>query len=472
MILIKSGTLITDEETFQADILVEGEAITEIADNLDVVGAEVIDASGKLIMPGGIDPHTHFDLPMFDTVSSDDHYTGHKAAAFGGTTTVMDFVPQPDEGTLRKGVEQWRAKADSKAAVDFGFHMNITRLDKDIAAEIPALLELGIPTVKVFMAYNGRLRLGDGEIFRILKIAKQHGMLTMLHAENGDVIETLVEEAIIAGHTSPKWHARTRPAWGAVDAVLRGAALAAQADSPLYIVHMNTAGGVDQLRYARQRSVPVMGETCPQYLFFTEERLRRPDGAKWICSPPLRTEVDNAALWAALSNEELQVIGTDHCPFFYDGTTPIEYEGEQVAIPGKELGANDFTKIPNGLPGVGDRLPLLWTFGVGAGHLTPNQFVALTSANAAKIFGLYPRKGALQVGSDADIVIWDPDRKLTYGIEYSYHRTDYNLFEGRELKGFPEKVFLRGQLIVDGKRWLGKAGMGKFLRRAPNAAVI
>ena len=472
MIIIKSGTLITAEETFRADILVKGETIADISKNLTVSGAEVIDASGKLIMPGGIDPHTHFDLPMFDTVSSDDHYTGHKAAAFGGTTTVMDFVPQPDEGTLRRGVELWRSKADEKAAVDFGFHMNITRLDQDISAEIPALLELGIPTLKVFMAYNGRLRLQDGEIFRILKIAKEHGMLTMLHAENGDVIETLVEEAIIAGHTSPEWHARTRPAWGAVDAVLRGAALAAQADSPLYIVHMNTAGGVDQLRYARQRSVPVMGETCPQYLFFTEERLRRPDGAKWICSPPLRSEADNAALWAALSNEELQVIGTDHCPFFYDGTTSIEYEGEQVAIPGKELGANDFTKIPNGLPTVGDRLPLMWTFGVGAGHLTPNQFVALTSANAAKIFGLYPRKGALQVGSDADIVIWDPDRKLTYGIEHSHHRTDHNLFQGRELKGFPEKVFLRGQLIVDGDRWLGKAGMGKFLRRAPNAAVI
>ncbi|MCH7662867.1 MAG: dihydropyrimidinase [Chloroflexi bacterium] len=472
MIIIKSGTLITAEETFRADILVKGETIADISKNLTVSGAEVIDASGKLIMPGGIDPHTHFDLPMFDTVSSDDHYTGHKAAAFGGTTTVMDFVPQPDEGTLRRGVELWRSKADEKAAVDFGFHMNITRLDQDISAEIPALLELGIPTLKVFMAYNGRLRLQDGEIFRILKIAKEHGMLTMLHAENGDVIETLVEEAIIAGHTSPEWHARTRPAWGAVDAVLLGAALAAQADSPLYIVHMNTAGGVDQLRYARQRSVPVMGETCPQYLFFTEERLRRPDGAKWICSPPLRSEADNAALWAALSNEELQVIGTDHCPFFYDGTTSIEYEGEQVAIPGKELGANDFTKIPNGLPTVGDRLPLMWTFGVGAGHLTPNQFVALTSANAAKIFGLYPRKGALQVGSDADIVIWDPDRKLTYGIEHSHHRTDHNLFQGRELKGFPEKVFLRGQLIVDGDRWLGKAGMGKFLRRAPNAAVI
>jgi dihydropyrimidinase len=275
-----------------------------------------------------------------------------------------------------------------------------------------------------------------------------------------------------AGHTSTEWHARTRPSWGAVDAVLRGAALAAQADSPLYIVHMNTAGGVDQLRFARQRGIPVMGETCPQYLLFTEEYLRRPDGSKWICSPPIRTEVDNAAIWEALSRDELQVIGTDHCPFFYDGTSPIEYESEHIAIPGKELGVHDFTKIPNGLPAVGDRLPILWTFGVGVGKLTPNQFVALTSTNAAKIFGLYPRKGTLQVGSDADIIIWDPDRKLTYGLAHSHHRTDYNLFEGWELTGFPEKVFLRGQLIVDGDRWLGRSGTGKFLPRGSNAHVI
>jgi dihydropyrimidinase len=415
-----------------------------------------------------VDPHTHFDLPRFGTVSSDDHYTGHKAAAFGGTTTVMDFVPQPDAGSLHDGVAQWHAKADAKAAIDFGFHMNITRLDDQIAAEIPALLDLGIPTLKVFMAYNGRLRLQDGEIFHVLRIAKQHGMLTMLHAENGDVIDILVAEALAAGHTSPIWHARTRPAWGAVEAVLRGAALAAQADAPLYIVHMNAAGEVRQLDYARERGAAVFGETCPQYLFFTEDHLERPDGAKWVCSPPMRTAEDNQALWQALSEDRLQVVATDHCPFFYDGASSIEYEGQPVAIPGKELGKGDFIKIPNGLPMVGDRLPLLWTYGVGAGRLTAQQFVALTSANPAKIFGLYPRKGALEIGSDADIVIWDPDRKLTYGATHSRHRTDYNLFEGWELTGFPEKVFLRGNLIVDGERWLGRASMGKFLHRSGN----
>jgi dihydropyrimidinase len=470
-LLIKHGTLITAAETFPGDILIEGERIAAIGQDLDIPGAEVVDAAGKLILPGGIDPHVHLDLPMFDTVSSDDHYTGGKAAAFGGTTTVMDFIPQ-DFATLGEAVDAWHAKADGKAAVDFGFHMNITRLDERVAVEIPRLPGEGITTLKVFMAYNGRLRLQDGEIFQVLRIARENGMLTMLHAENGDVIETLVEEALAAGHMAPEWHALTRPAWGTVEAVLRGAALAAQADAPLYIVHMNTAGEVDQLRYARQRGVPVMGETCPPYLFFTIDHLRRPDGAKWICSPPMRTPEDNQALWKGLADGTLQTIGTDHCPFFFDGTRPIHYEGEPIAIPGKELGKGDFTRIPNGLPGVGDRLPILWTYGVRAGRITPNQFVALTSTNAAKIFGLYPRKGALLPGSDADILIWDPERRVTYGTAFAHHRTDYNLYENWELVGFPEKVFLRGQRIVDGERWLGRAGQGKYLQREPGSTVI
>jgi len=470
-LLIKNGTLITAAETFPADMLVEGERIAAIGSSLDVPGADVIDVTGKLVLPGGIDPHVHLDLPMFDTVSSDDHYTGQKAAAFGGTTTVMDFVPQ-DFTTLREAVDAGHAKADEKAAIDFGFHMNITRLDERVAAEIPWLLDAGITTLKVFMAYNGRLRLQDGEIFRVMRIARDNGMLTMLHAENGDVIEILVSEALAEGHTAPEWHALTRPAWGAVEAALRGAALAAQAGAPLYIVHTNTAGEVEQLRYARQRGLPVMGETCPPYLFFTADHLRRPDGAKWICSPPVRTLEDNLALWKGLEDGTLQTVGTDHCPFFFDGSRPILYEGKSISIPGKELGQGDFTRIPNGLPGVGDRLPVLWTYGVRAGRITPNQFVSLTSTNAARIFGLYPRKGALLPGSDADLVIWDPERRVRYGTAHAHHRTDYNLFEGWELVGFPEKVFLRGHLIVDGEQWLGRAGDGKFLHREPGSPVI
>ena len=469
--LIKSGTLITASETFSADILIDDEQIIQIGMDLKDPEAFLVDASGKLVLPGGVDPHTHFDLPMFGTVSSDDHYTGHKAAAFGGTTTVMDFVPQ-DCSTLRENVEVWRAKADPKAAIDFGFHMNIIHFDEQISKEIPRLVAMGLASLKVFTAYNKRLRLEDGDIFRVMRIANECGMLTMLHAENGDVIEVLVSEALAAGHTGPEWHAYTRPAWGAVEAAFRGIALAAQTGAPLYIVHMNVAGEVDQLRYGQDRGLPVYGETCPAYLFFTVEHLKRPDGAKWICSPPMRTEEDNTRLWEGVAGGIIHTIGTDHCPFFYDGTKSIQYEGKPVAIPGKELGKDDFTKIPNGLPSIGDRLPVLWTYGVRAGRITANQFVALTSTTPAKLFGLYPRKGALLPGADADLVIWNPERRLTYGVAHAHHRTDYNLFEGWELVGFPEKVYLRGKLIVDGDQWLGKPGMGRFLQCQPGRRIL
>ncbi|MCB9146813.1 MAG: dihydropyrimidinase [Anaerolineales bacterium] len=462
--LIKNGTLVTASDTFKADILIEDEKITRIGLNLEVDSNHQVDATGKLILPGGVDPHVHLDLPMFDTVSSDDHYTGHKAAAFGGTTTAMDFVVLEKEG-FAHSTDLWMKKAE-KAAIDYSFHMNITRFDDEIAKTIPSLMDMGIQTLKVFTAYNGKLRLDDGGIFKALQIARDNGMLVMAHCENGDVIETLTAQALAQGRTSPIWHALTRPAWGAVEASLRMAAMAEQANAPVYIVHMNAGGEVDMLQYARERGVKVMGETCPQYLFFNLDHLSREDGAKWICSPPMRTEADNARLWQGLSNGTLQTIGTDHCPFFYDGTQPILYEGSEIAIPGKELGRDDFTKIPNGLPGIQDRMPILWTYGVNAGYITPNQFVAYTSTNPAKIFGLYPRKGALIPGADADIVIWDPEKQVKYGKAVSHQRTDYNLFEGWELMGYPEKVFLRGKLIVDGNKWKGKRGDGKFLKRS------
>ncbi len=468
--IIKNATLITDSKTFPADILIEGEIIAQIGPDISVPGHTVLDASGKFILPGGVDPHTHFDLPMAGTVSSDDHYTGHKAAAFGGTTTAIDFVSF-DFPTIHESVEAWHRKAE-KAAIDYSFHMNLTKMDDAIAAEIPSLPFMGITTLKTFTAYNNRLRLSDGDIFRALRIARKHGMLVMLHAENGDVIETLVADALRGHHLTPEWHARTRPAWGAVEATLRACSLAAQAGTALYIVHMNVAGEVDMLQYARAHGVKVMGETCPQYLFFTQDDLRRPDGAKWVCSPPMRSKADNDRLWEGLADNTLQTVGTDHCPFFFDGTQPILYEGRPVAIPGKELGKDDFTKIPNGLPGVQDRLPVLWTTGVGSGKITAQQFVALTSTNPARIFGLYPRKGALLPGSDADLVIWDPTKKVKYGLALSQQRTDYNLYEGWELTGYPEKVFLRGELIVDDGKWLGRRGMGRFQPRVPGAPVL
>lgn len=470
--IILGGTIVSTSDEYKADILIEDEKITQIGIDLSNLDAdEIVDANGKLILPGGVDVHTHFDLPMFNTISSDDHYTGHKAAAFGGTTTVMDFVPQSGND-LRKDVMGWLEKSEPKAAIDYGFHMNISQFNEEVADQIPGLIDLGITSLKVFTAYNSTLRLQDADIFKVMRIAKKYGFLTMLHAENGDIIDILVQEAIADGNLTPEWHAHTRPAWGAVEAVARGISFSAHTGAPLYIVHMNAAGEVDQLEYGRDLGLPVMGETCPQYLFFTVENLQQPDGSKWICSPPMRTEEDNQRLWTGIMDGTIQVVGTDHCPFFYNGTKSIKYEGMEVRIPGKELGIGDFTKIPNGLPGVGDRLPILWTEGVGKGRITSNQFVAVTASNPAKIFGLYPQKGVIQPGSDADIVIWDPEMKVTYGVEWSQHRTDYNLYEGWELEGYPEKVFLRGKCIVDGKKWLGKAGAGKFIERVPFSPII
>lgn len=464
-LLLQSPTLVTAAETFTADVLIEGEKIAAIGQHLTPPpGCTNLDASGKLLLPGGVDVHVHLDLPMFGTVSSDDHYTGSKAAAFGGTTTVIDFISQ-DADPLLANLTTWQAKAAS-CAIDYSAHMNISHLTPQVLNDLPLLADAGIPSLKVFTAYNNRLRLSDGDIFRVLRVAGQHGILTLVHAENGDVIELLIAEALAAGHTEPLWHARTRPAWGAVEAGLRAAALSAQAgNAPLYIVHMNAGGEADMLRYARQAGLPIFGETCPQYLLCDESLLARPDGAKWICSPPLRSTDDQARLWRGLQEGDLQVIATDHCPFFYDGSRPIDYEGHPIAIPGKELGRGNFTKIPNGLPGVGDRLPVLWTAGVGSGKLTPNQFVALNCTNPARLFGLYPRKGALLPGSDADLVLWNPQQTLTYGAAIAQHRTDYNLYEGWQLTGWPERVFLRGECIVEHGRWLGQRGQGQFLSR-------
>lgn len=465
--LIKNGTLVTASETFEADIAIVNGKIAQIGEQLSPdADAKVIDAAGKLVLPGGVDAHVHLDLPMAGTVTADDHYTGTKAAAFGGTTFVIDFISQ-DSDDLSALVKAAVDKASRKAAVDFGYHMNITHLTAEVEEQIPSLAGMGVTSVKVFSAYNHRLRLQDGEIFKVLRIAQKSGILTMMHAENGDVIEILVDEAVKAGHLSPVWHARTRPAWGAEESVARGAALAATADAPLYVVHMNAAGEVDQLEYARSLGLNILGETCPQYLFFTEEDLNRADGAKFVCSPPLRTIDDQSRLWEGLEDGVIQTISTDHCSFFYDGTKPILYEGREIAIPGKELGKDDFTKIPNGLPGVGDRLPVMWTSMVHSGRFSANRFVELTSTNPARIFGVYPQKGTLMPGADADIAIWDPEMRVTYGKSVAQHRTDYNLYEGFELTGFPVTVLSHGEVIVDQGKWFGMQGAGKYIKRKP-----
>lgn len=471
-LLFRDANIITHSDTRRCDLLVEGERIAAIGHDLSAANAELVDCSGLNLLPGGVEPHAHLALPMFDTVSSDDHYSGHRAAAFGGTTTVLDFTVQSRGGSLQASIDAWHAKAEGKAAVDYSFHVSVTDLTPSVAAEISQLPAQGLTTLKVFTAYNGRLRIADDDIADVLRIARENGMLVLVHAEDGDEIEVLVGSAIAAGHGEPIWHARTRPARGEILAGQRTIALAADAEAPLYVVHVSTAGLVEQLQRARARGKRVMGETCPQYLFFTEDHLMRPDGAKWVCSPPLRTPADNTALWQALGDGSIQTVGTDHCPFFYDGTTSINYEGRQVAIPGKELGHGDFTLIPNGLPGIEHRLPLLWTFGVGAGRLSAERFVELTAVNPARILGLYPRKGSLLPGSDADIVLWDPGKQHTISARTAHMRTDHDLWEGVELTGFPVRLYLRGRLLVDGERWMGSAGGGQFLRRQAGAPVL
>ncbi len=470
-IVIKNGTLVTASDTIKADLLIDGERIAVIGEGLETEGAEVIDASDRLVLPGGIDVHTHLELPVGVTESSDDFYTGHKAAAFGGTTTHIDFaIPNKGE-PLRKGIETWHRKAEGRAVIDYAFHANLVEWNEAIIDEIPSLLDEGVSSIKALMAYKGRLQIDDTGLFRTLQKARDCGILTMVHCENGDAIEVLIKQALDHGQVEPKVHAKTRPAWLETEATLRSIALAATAGAPLYVVHMTCAGSVDQLRYGRAHGLPIMGETCIQYLFFTEDDLARPDGAKWVCSPPIRTRSDNEALWRALQAGDLQAISTDHCPFLLDGAKPIEYEGQLYQRPGKELGRGNFSKMPNGLPGLGDRMIILWSEGVAKGRLTPNRFVEITATNPAKIFGLYPRKGTIAIGADADLVIWNPNEKKTYGQALSYQRVDYNLYEGWEVTGWPEKVLRRGELLVDGAQWLGRAGSGSFIRRSTGMVI-
>jgi dihydropyrimidinase len=470
--LIKNGTLVTAAETYAADLLMDDGKIALIGLNLPADGAQVVDAKGKRVLPGGIDVHTHLELPFGGTYSSDDFYTGHKAAAFGGTTCHIDFVIQGKGETLHQAVENWHKKSDAKAVVDYGYHLAITDLTDAVMDEIPSMGREGVTSLKLFMAYKGVLQVDDTTLFKSLMKAAEAGMLVMVHAENGDAIDVLIKQAVGNNHLTPEWHALTRPDWAEAEATMRAVALAGIAGAPLYVVHVTNGMAVDQIAYGRERGLNVMGETCTQYFFFTIDNLRQPDGAKWVCSPPMRTKADNEALWEAVKNNSLQAVSTDHCPFFFDGTQEIEYEGQKVKIPGKELGRDNFSKIPNGVPGIEDRMPIMWTYGVGQGRISLNRLVELCCTNPAKIFGLYPRKGTLAVGSDADVVIWDPNRKKTMSAKTSHQRTDYNLYEGWEVTGWPEKVYLRGNLLVDGETWNGEPGGGMWLKRDTHAAVV
>ncbi|HEY7834506.1 MAG TPA: dihydropyrimidinase, partial [Ktedonobacterales bacterium] len=378
--LIEGGTVVTASDTFPADVLIEDEQIAAVGHGFSA--DTTIDATGQYVIPGGIDVHTHLDMPFGGTVASDDFFTGHRAAAFGGTTMHLDFAIQPKGATLRETLDMWHAKADGKAVVDYGFHLAITDLPDSVMAEIPHAIEWGVTSLKLFMAYKGALMIDDATLFRAMEQAAKHDMLIMVHAENGDAIDILVKQTLEAGHTEPKYHALTRPPELEAEATERAIRLAEVTGAPLYIVHVTNAGAADAIKYARARGSRVWGETCVQYLFFTKDDLARPgfEGAKWVCSPPFREKSDQEALWRAVANDNLQVISTDHCDFWYEG-------GKDGRPAGKELGKGDFSKIPNGCPGIEDRMMVLYSEGVRAGHFDLNRWVELCCTNPAKLFG-------------------------------------------------------------------------------------
>ena len=456
--LIAGGTIVTASDTYQADVLIQDEKIVTIGHG--ITGDTTIDATGKYVIPGGIDVHTHLDMPFGGTVSSDDFFTGHRAAAFGGTTMHIDFAIQPRGATLRQTFEMWQARAEGKAAIDYGFHIAITDLPDSIMAEIPQCVDWGVTSLKLFMAYKGALMVDDATLFRTMEQAARHGLLIMVHAENGDAIDVLVHDALEAGHLEPRYHALTRPPELEAEATNRAIRLAEVAGAPLYVVHLTNEGALEAVRGARARGKPIYAETCVQYFFFTKDDLARPgfEGAKWVCSPPFREKSDQQALWRGVFDDSLQAISTDHCPFWFEG-------GKDGRPGGKELGKDNFAKIPNGCPGIEDRMMVLYTHGVRAGKFSLNRWVELCCTNPAKLFGVYPQKGTIAPGCDADIVVWDPEATHTITAATHHMNTDYNLYEGMEVTGLPSVVLSRGRVLVQDSEWRGEAGAGRFVPR-------
>ncbi len=458
-LLIKNGRIVTAVDDYYADIFVEKEIVTLIGKNLSVNAETMVDASNRLVIPGGIDPHTHFELPFGKEgiVSSDDFETGTRAAAFGGTTTIIDFPTQEKGHSTFAALETWHKKAEGKCAIDYGFHMIITDMEE---ARLPELRKLaddeGITSYKLFMAYPDVLYVDDGTLFRVMRKAGEQGTVICMHAENGIVIDEIIKSALKEGKMAPKWHALTRPTRMEAEGVHRSIAIAEVADVPVYIVHLSSADALEQVVLARDRGIHAFGETCPQYLFLDITYLDQEgfEGAKYVATPALREKWNQEELWRGLRMGDLQTVATDHCPFCFK---------EQ-----KMIGKHDFTRIPNGLPGVENRMSLIYNGGVAGGRISLNKFVNITSTAAAKIFGLFPRKGTIAVGSDADIVIFNPDRKETISVHNStthHMNVDYNAYEGVEVQGIAETVISRGKIIIKNCQYAGKKGHGQYLKR-------
>ncbi|MFD2445585.1 dihydropyrimidinase [Bacillus sp. CGMCC 1.16607] len=453
--LIRNGTIVTATDTFQADLLLENGKISAIGSDFNSQGAEIIDAKGCYVFPGGIDPHTHLDMPFGGTVTKDDFESGTIAAAFGGTTTIIDFCLTNKGEPLQNSIQTWHEKSKEKAVIDYGFHLMIGEINEDVLNELPEVIEKeGITSFKVFMAYKNVFQADDATLFRTLLAAKEHGALVMVHAENGDVIDFLTKKAIAEGNTEPIYHALTRPPEVEGEATGRAAQLTGLAHSQLYVVHVSCAEAVERIAEARSKGYTVFGETCPQYLVLDQSYLEKPDfeGAKYVWSPPLREKWNQDVLWNALKTGQLQTIGSDQCSFDFNGQ--------------KDLGRDDFTKIPNGGPIIEDRVSLLFSEGVKKGRIDLNQFVDITSTRSAKLFGLYPKKGTIAVGSDADIVIFDPKVERTISAKTHHMAVDYNAFEGMKVYGEPVSVLVRGEFVIQNKQFVGTPGSGNYLKRA------
>ena len=454
--LIKNGAVVTAEKTFTADILVEGETIREVRAGIAPQAVHtVVDATGMYVLPGGIDVHTHLDMPFGGTTSSDDFETGTRAAAVGGTTTLVDFAIQARGTKMRAALDTWWKKSEGKACIDYGFHMIVTDLADAGLEDMDDLVREGVASFKLFMAYPNVLMVDDATIFRALRQTAKNGALICMHAENGSAIDVIVRQALAEGKTAPIYHALTRPTRAEAEAVHRSIALAEMAGAPVYIVHLSSEDALNQVREARDRGLPAFAETCPQYLLLSiEDNMPNKsfEDAKYVFTPPLREKKNQPKLWDGLKHDHLQVVSTDHCPFCF---------ADQ-----KQLGIHDFTKIPNGGPGVENRLQLIHHYGVNSGKLTLNRFVELVATSPARIFGMYPKKGVLAAGSDADIVVWDPNAEHTISAKTHNMRVDYSMFEGFRVTGNARQVFSRGELIVENGKFLGKPGRGRYLRRA------
>jgi len=454
-LLIKGGRVVTAADDYVADLFVDDERISLIGEQLDLQADRVIDAAGKYVLPGCIDPHTHLDMPFGGTVTIDDVESGQTSAAFGGTTCHVDFVIQGKGQTFAAALEDWRAKASGKQVIDMGYHMAVTDLaDGGTLEELASLPEQGITSYKLFMAYKGALMVDDDTLYRTMEVAAKTGALVMVHAENGDVIDVLVKEALDAGHTEPLYHALTRPPEAEGEATNRAIQLARLAGAPLYVVHVSCKEAVEPIALARERGWNVQGETCTQYFFTSLDDIAKPDfeGAKYVFSPPVRDKANWDVLWNAVRTDALSVISTDHCAFRFDTQ--------------KTLGKDDFSKIPNGGPGLENRLQMIHEFGVRAGRISLNRMVELLATNPAKLFGLYPRKGTIAVGSDADIVVFDPEKTTTISAQTHHSKVDYSLYEGMQVTGSPEVVLLRGHVLVENGELVATPGIGRFVARA------